>query len=276
MVSKTQAQKNKPVFNLFVEVGRVGYFNCGSDFGKLCTVIDIIDQNRVLVDGPYHTTGAPRKEANVKHINFLPIVVEGLKRGCSPTELKDAIMKQKIQEKWQQSREHQRMAQRNKRQHLNDFLRFKARILKKQRNGILRKEFSILKTEWNEKEQKRLAPHHRFLSNVEKKRKLNMKKSFQRLGRKILARHKGKNPLRTQKRIEEWKKLHPEAANSTTAVKPAVEKKKRTPNRARAVADRKAIRERKAAGEKKRAEKKLALKQKAKEQKNKVADVIKK
>ena len=51
------------VFTRFVEVGRVAYVSYGPEFGKLCTIVDIIDGKRVicicydltmqvLVDGP--------------------------------------------------------------------------------------------------------------------------------------------------------------------------------------------------------------------------------
>jgi hypothetical protein len=34
-------------FTRFVEIGRVALINYGPDAGKLCTIIDIIDSNRV-------------------------------------------------------------------------------------------------------------------------------------------------------------------------------------------------------------------------------------
>ena len=39
-------------FKRFVEVGRVALINYGPDNNKLCTIIDVVDQTRVLVDGP--------------------------------------------------------------------------------------------------------------------------------------------------------------------------------------------------------------------------------
>ncbi|EJK50611.1 hypothetical protein THAOC_30354, partial [Thalassiosira oceanica] len=44
-------------FSRYVEVGRVVYINYGADAGKIATVIDIVDQNKCLVDGPEEITG---------------------------------------------------------------------------------------------------------------------------------------------------------------------------------------------------------------------------
>jgi large subunit ribosomal protein L14e len=38
-------------FTKFVEIGRVAKVNMGADEGKLVTVLDVVNQNRVLVEG---------------------------------------------------------------------------------------------------------------------------------------------------------------------------------------------------------------------------------
>lgn len=35
-----------------VEIGRVVLVTRGPETGKICTIVDVVDQNRVLVDGP--------------------------------------------------------------------------------------------------------------------------------------------------------------------------------------------------------------------------------
>ena len=68
------------VFTRFVEVGRVAYVSYGPEFGKLCTIVDIIDGNRVrslfpwlniqvLVEGP--STGVKRQQMAVLFNIFL-------------------------------------------------------------------------------------------------------------------------------------------------------------------------------------------------------------
>jgi len=37
------------VFKRFVEVGRVALINSGPDEGKLCVIVDVVDQNRVSI-----------------------------------------------------------------------------------------------------------------------------------------------------------------------------------------------------------------------------------
>merc|ERR1711879_90007 len=56
------------VFDKFVEVGRLVYINQGKFQGKVAVIIDIVDANRVLVNGP--TTDVPRHVINLKRVNL--------------------------------------------------------------------------------------------------------------------------------------------------------------------------------------------------------------
>jgi large subunit ribosomal protein L14e len=62
------------VFTRFIEIGRVVMVNYGDDYGKLGVVMDVLDQNRALVDGP--TTGMPRQVINFKRLAVTPVKVE--------------------------------------------------------------------------------------------------------------------------------------------------------------------------------------------------------
>lgn len=64
-----------PLFKRFVEIGRVVLISYGPDRGKLCTIVDVIDQNRVLVDGPESVTGVHRHELNIKRIKLTDMKV---------------------------------------------------------------------------------------------------------------------------------------------------------------------------------------------------------
>ncbi|EFN65932.1 60S ribosomal protein L14, partial [Camponotus floridanus] len=55
-------------FQRFVQSGRVAYVGDGPHQGKLVTIVDIIDQNRVLVDGP--STGVPRCEMRLNELHL--------------------------------------------------------------------------------------------------------------------------------------------------------------------------------------------------------------
>jgi large subunit ribosomal protein L14e len=58
------------VYTRFIEIGRVALVNFGPDAGKLCTIIDILDQNRVLVDGPANITGVHRQLLTMKRLTL--------------------------------------------------------------------------------------------------------------------------------------------------------------------------------------------------------------
>ena len=60
-------------YKRFVEIGRVALIAYGPETGKLCTIVNIIDQNRVLVDGP--TTGVHRHEINIKRLMLTELKV---------------------------------------------------------------------------------------------------------------------------------------------------------------------------------------------------------
>ena len=42
-----------------MEIGRVAYVNAGPEAGKIVAIVNVIDQNRVLIDGP--TSGVRRQ-----------------------------------------------------------------------------------------------------------------------------------------------------------------------------------------------------------------------
>ena len=62
-------------FKRFVEIGRVAVISYGPDSGKLCTIVDVIDHNRVLVDGPAAITGVHRHELGINRIMLTDLKV---------------------------------------------------------------------------------------------------------------------------------------------------------------------------------------------------------
>ncbi|XP_059470306.1 large ribosomal subunit protein eL14 [Neocloeon triangulifer] len=130
-------------FQRFVESGRVAYIADGDHSGKLCTIVDVIDQSRALVDGP--ETGVPRTAVRFKQLHLtkfkfsLPYT--------APTRLvrknwKDA----KITEKWAESSWAQKIAARKRRDALTDFDRFKLGRARQTRNRIITRVYQKLKT----------------------------------------------------------------------------------------------------------------------------------
>ena len=76
-------------FKRFVEIGRVAVISYGPDSGKLCTIVDVIDHNRVLVDGPAAITGVHRHELGINRIMLTDLKVaakHNASHKCAPTQ----------------------------------------------------------------------------------------------------------------------------------------------------------------------------------------------
>jgi large subunit ribosomal protein L14e len=113
------------LFTRFVEVGRVGLINYGPDEGKLCTILDVIDQNRVLVDGPSTETGVQRQVLTLKRISLTDLKVP--LDGPSPRlrYLTKKFREAEILAKWNKSAWAKKRAARAAKANLTDFERFK-------------------------------------------------------------------------------------------------------------------------------------------------------
>jgi len=67
-----------------VEVGRVCLINFGPDFGKLCTIIDVVDENRAVVDSPKDEVH--RQAINFKRLQLTDIKLD-MQRGARMKQL---------------------------------------------------------------------------------------------------------------------------------------------------------------------------------------------
>jgi len=130
--------------NNLVEIGRVAQINYGSDAGKLCTIIDIVDQSRALIDGPFETTGIKRQTIPLKNLSLTGIKVQ-IPRGARVSTLKKALVAADALGQWKKTSWAKKAARDVVRKNLTDFDRFKSAILKKQKNFLVGKEFSKLK-----------------------------------------------------------------------------------------------------------------------------------
>ena len=68
-----------------MQPGRVAFVNFGEDYGKVVVIVDFIDMNRVLVDGP--TTGFPRTMYPIRRLTLTNILLK-LPRGAQTGEVK--------------------------------------------------------------------------------------------------------------------------------------------------------------------------------------------
>lgn len=61
-------EKILQVYKRLVEIGRVALINSGPDEGKLCVIVDVVDQNRVSVFTDYISILYERSEVNIMSI----------------------------------------------------------------------------------------------------------------------------------------------------------------------------------------------------------------
>lgn len=123
------------MFRNFVQPGRVVYVNFGKDFGKVAVIVEIVDSNRVLVDGP--TTNFPRTIYPLKRLGLTSIKLPILK-GARTATVKAAAEKINLKQKWENTPIAKKIALRAKRASLTDFDRFKVMISRKNRSFKLR------------------------------------------------------------------------------------------------------------------------------------------
>ncbi|KAG1239924.1 hypothetical protein G6F68_018164 [Rhizopus microsporus] len=117
-------------FKRQVEVGRVVLINSGVDAGKLAVIVDIVDHNRALIDGP--TTGVARQAFPYRRMVLTPLVLKSLPRNAGQTALKKVLEKSEVVAAWNKTAWAKKIEQRNVRASLSDFDRFKLLKFKNQ------------------------------------------------------------------------------------------------------------------------------------------------
>ncbi|XP_064641153.1 large ribosomal subunit protein eL14-like [Lineus longissimus] len=145
------------VFNKLVELGRVGYIAYGPDSGKLCAIVNIIDQNRAHVDGPQ----IKRQSINFKELHLTSFVIPNVAYGCRNGTLMKKWTAEKIDEKWAETTWAKKIANKALRAKLGDFDRFKLMKAKQYRNRLINLEFGKIR-----KESKKAPPKKRRVNKV--------------------------------------------------------------------------------------------------------------
>ncbi len=117
-----------------VELGRVALVNLKADklYGKLVVIVDLVDQNRVLVDAP----GIKRCIINLKRLAITPIKLDMGR--CPDAAALEAAHKGAVAE-FAASKWGQKIAKQGARKALNDFDRFKVAIARSKRSAIVKK-----------------------------------------------------------------------------------------------------------------------------------------
>ena len=111
------------MFDRFVEPGRLALIAYGPCENKLCTVVDIVDQKRVIVDGPESVTGVSRHMMPVKRLSLTDLK-SNIPRGAREKTLKKAS----AAEKWAASVWSRKLTAKEVRKNMTDFDRFKLMV----------------------------------------------------------------------------------------------------------------------------------------------------
>ncbi|XP_020293534.1 60S ribosomal protein L14 [Pseudomyrmex gracilis] len=164
-------------FQRFVQSGRVAYVSDGAYQGKLVTIVDIIDQNRVLVDGPL--SGVPRCEMRLNELHLTKFRIRFPFSG-STRVVRKAWEVAKINELWKETMWARKVEAKKKRAALSDFDRFKLRKARQMRNRLRTAAFYKLraKTRKSSKSKKDTA------SKQAKEEKPKLEKSSKKVEKK--------------------------------------------------------------------------------------------
>ncbi|KAH3743745.1 60S ribosomal protein L14 [Pelomyxa schiedti] len=119
------------LYKKFVQVGRVVLVNYGPDNGKLATIVDIIDENRVLIDGPRSVTGVCRQAMPLKRVALTDYVIP-IQNTFGSKALAQVFKKEGVMRKWRYSKWFHQIDATKVKRGLTDFERF-------QRLGLRRK-----------------------------------------------------------------------------------------------------------------------------------------
>ena len=124
--------------------------NYGPLAGKICTIVDIVDQARALVDGPYSLTGVRRQTIPTRNLSLTSIVVP-IARGVREGVLLKHVTANNVLDQWKATGWARKAARHEARSQLSDFQRFQLMVLKKQRSKIVGTEFAKLRRDFNKK-----------------------------------------------------------------------------------------------------------------------------
>lgn len=127
-------------FKRYVEIGRVALVNYGKDYGKLVVIVDVVDQNRALVDSP----DMVRCQINFKRLTLTDITID-IKRTPKKKELIKAMEAADVKNKWENSSWGRKLIVKKRREALTDFDRFKLMLAKIKKASLVREELAKLK-----------------------------------------------------------------------------------------------------------------------------------
>lgn len=116
--------------------------NYGPDRGSLVVVVNILDHNRVLAEGP--SSKVPRQVMHLTRLSLTDLMVP-VQLGARPSTLAAAYAKAGIDDAWAASSWGKKLAARSKRAQLSDFGRFKVMVARKTQASAINKQVKVLK-----------------------------------------------------------------------------------------------------------------------------------
>merc|ERR1740138_1544653 len=125
------------MYSRFVEPGRLALITYGPCEGKLCTIVDIVDQKRVIVDGPEGLTGVRRHMMPVRRLSLTDFKAT-IPRGAREKTLKKALEGDEIMKKWSETAWAKKLKAKQVRKNMTDFDRFKLMLAKKKRSAAVK------------------------------------------------------------------------------------------------------------------------------------------
>ncbi|XP_018417016.1 PREDICTED: 60S ribosomal protein L14 [Nanorana parkeri] len=132
------------VFKRYVQIGRVAYVSFGPHAGKLVAIVDVIDQNRALIDGP--CSGVRRQAMPFKCMQLTDFVLK-FPHSARQKYVRKAWEKEKVEEKWAATNWAKKIDAKDRKSKMTDFDRYKVMKAKKMRNKIIRHEMKKLQKE---------------------------------------------------------------------------------------------------------------------------------
>mmetsp|Transcript_41011 Transcript_41011/g.109374 ORF Transcript_41011/g.109374 Transcript_41011/m.109374 type:complete len:113 (-) Transcript_41011:16-354(-) len=104
----------------------------------MCTVVDIVDQKRVVVDGPESVTGVRRHMMPVKRLSLTDFTSK-IARGAREKTLRLALEKDGVMAKWSATAWAKKVKAKEVRSKMTDFDRFKLMVARKKRTAEIKK-----------------------------------------------------------------------------------------------------------------------------------------
>ncbi|XP_002129628.2 large ribosomal subunit protein eL14 [Ciona intestinalis] len=130
------------VYKKFIEIGTVVYINLGPHAGKLAAIVNVVDQNRLLVNGP--CSKVPRCVVNLKQIKITQFRIK-MPFGARAGVVGKAWEKANINALWAETKWAKKIESKAKKASLSDYDRYKLMKIRQKRSKIIAAEVRRLK-----------------------------------------------------------------------------------------------------------------------------------